>query len=430
MALNTSFPIEEHRLDNGLRVVLSEDHVAPVVAVNLWYDVGSRNERPTRTGLAHLFEHLMFEGSRQVQSGEHFHAVMTAGGSLNGTTSTERTNYFESVPAEQLDLMLWLEADRMGGLLDALTQQSLDKQRDVVRNERRQRYDNQPYGSAFERLCELLFPPGHPYHHQPIGSMEDLAAASLEDVQDFFRTHYAPNNAVLTIVGDIDPKAALARVEHYFGDIPANPGIPEPPDGTLATPLPAGIRTTMVERVPNRAVYLGYRLPAGNDPRLAHLEVAFAILSKGRGSLFHRNLVQRELAQQANTTVDRRAAGASLGVIIAMARDGVPIDKLETAVHAEIGRLAEEGPTEAELARAKAVLERQWLEQLADVEGRADELSRCATLFGDPTAVREWLTPHLATTADEVRAALSQLVVDNQPAVLEYEPGELVEGTV
>lgn len=223
----------EHRLANGLRVVLSEDHLTPVAAVCLWYDVGSRHEVKGRTGLAHLFEHLMFQGSKNVSGNGHFELVQGAGGSLNGTTSFERTNYFETMPTHQLELALWLEADRMGSLLAALDDESMENQRDVVKNERRQRYDNVPYGTAFEKLTALAYPEGHPYHHTPIGSMADLDAASLEDARAFFRTYYAPNNAVLSVVGDIDPEKTLAWVEKYFGTIPGHDGKQPPRDGSL-----------------------------------------------------------------------------------------------------------------------------------------------------------------------------------------------------
>ena len=200
--------------------MLSEDHLTPVAAVCLWYDVGSRQEVKGRTGLAHLFEHLMFQGSAQVKGNGHFELVQGAGGSLNGSTSFERTNYFETMPAHQLELALWLEADRMGSLLAALDEESLDNQRDVVKNERRQRYDNVPYGTAFERMAALVYPEGHPYHHIPIGSMADLDAATLDDARAFFRANYAPNNAVLAVVGDIDPEQTRRWVEKYFGSIP------------------------------------------------------------------------------------------------------------------------------------------------------------------------------------------------------------------
>ncbi len=220
----------EHKLANGLRVVLSEDRLTPVAAVCLWYDVGSRHEVPGRTGLAHLFEHLMFQGSAQVKGNGHFELVQGAGGSLNGTTSFERTNYFETMPAHQVELALWLEADRMGTLLTALDEESMENQRDVVKNERRQRYDNVPYGTAFERLVAKIYPEGHPYHHTPIGSMADLDAASLEDAREFFRTYYAPGNAVLAVVGDIDSAQTLAWIEKYFGSIPPHDGKQPPRD--------------------------------------------------------------------------------------------------------------------------------------------------------------------------------------------------------
>jgi len=252
----------EHRLANGLRVVLSEDHLTPVAAVCLWYDVGSRHEVKGRTGLAHLFEHLMFQGSASVQGNGHFELVQGAGGSLNGTTSFERTNYFETMPAHQLELALWLEADRMGSLLDALDQESLDNQRDVVKNERRQRYDNVPYGTAFERITALAYPEGHPYHHTPIGSMADLDAATLTDAQDFFRTYYAPNNAVLSVVGDIDPEQTLAWIEKYFGSIPSHDGKRPPRDGrTVSRKSGAVLRQHLVEEVPSQALMAAYLLP-------------------------------------------------------------------------------------------------------------------------------------------------------------------------
>ena len=217
-----AYPIAERTLANGLRVVVSEDHTVPTVTVNLWVGVGSRHEPAGRTGFAHLFEHLMFQGSRNVKSGEHFSALMAEGGRLNATTWFDRTNYFETIPKGALELALWLEADRHGHLLDAVTQENLDNQRDVVKEEKRQRYDNVPYGNALVDVYATVFPEGHPYHHPTIGSMEDLDAASLEDVHAFFRHYYGPNNAVLTIVGDVEPEDAFAKVETYFGRLPAS----------------------------------------------------------------------------------------------------------------------------------------------------------------------------------------------------------------
>ncbi|MBO4210592.1 M16 family metallopeptidase, partial [Micromonospora echinofusca] len=220
------WPIETTRLDNGLRVVVSEDRTAPVVAVNLWYDVGSRHEPAGQTGFAHLFEHLMFEGSVNVAKTEHMKLIQGSGGSLNATTNPDRTNYFDTVPAEHLALALWLEADRMGGLVPALTQETLDNQREVVKNERRQRYDNVPYGDAWLRLLPLLYPPGHPYHHATIGSMADLNAADLATFQAFHAMYYAPNNAVLTVVGDTDADEVFGLAEKYFGRLSPRSDIP------------------------------------------------------------------------------------------------------------------------------------------------------------------------------------------------------------
>src|SRR5690606_18187 len=222
-------PFERLRLDNGLQVVLSPDPAVPVVAVNLWYRVGSRDERPGRTGFAHLFEHMMFQGSAHVPETAHFALIERAGGSLHGSTCLDRTNYDETLPARYLELALWLESDRMGWLLPAMTQEKLDNQRDVVKNERRWRVDNQPYGDWDERLQAMVYPPEHPYHHSVIGSMEDLDAATLEDVEAFFRTYYAPNNAVLTVCGAFDPARARELIERYFGEIPPGPPVPKLP---------------------------------------------------------------------------------------------------------------------------------------------------------------------------------------------------------
>ncbi len=240
----------DERLPNRLRLIVVEDHLAPVAAVNVWYNVGSKHEQPGRTGFAHLFEHVMFQGSRNVGKAEHIAIIQAAGGTMNGTTWLDRTNYFETVPSHQLELALWLEADRMGTLLEALSQENLDNQREVVKNEKRWSYDNRPYGSWNEKLQAHLFPPEHPYHHPTIGSMADLDAASLDDVKDFFRTWYAPNNAVLSVVGDVEAGQVRAWAERYFGPIPANPSIPELPDLSLPSRIGEEHRETVYDRVP------------------------------------------------------------------------------------------------------------------------------------------------------------------------------------
>jgi predicted Zn-dependent peptidase len=413
----------EHRLSNGLRVVLSEDHQTPVAAVCLWYDVGSRHEVEGRTGLAHLFEHLMFQGSAQVKGNGHFELVQGAGGSLNGTTSFERTNYFETMPAHQLELALWLEADRMGSLLAALDEESMENQRDVVKNERRQRYDNVPYGTAFERLTAMVYPEGHPYHHTPIGSMADLDAASLEDARDFFRTYYAPNNAVLAVVGDIEPERTLAWVERYFGSIPSHDGKRPPRDGALPDVIGEEVKQTLHEEVPSRALMAAYRLPHDGTREADAADLALTVLGGGESSRLHNRLVRRDrTAVTAGFGMLRLAGAPSMGWLDVKASGDAETADIEAAVDEELARFAAEGPTPAEMERAQALLEREWLDRLATVGGRADELCRYAVLFGDPQLALTAVERVLQVTADEVReVAAARLRPDNR-AVLVYEP--------
>jgi predicted Zn-dependent peptidase len=413
----------EHRLDNGLRLVLSEDHLVPAAAVCLWYNVGSRQEAKGRTGQAHLFEHLMFQGSAQVSGNGHFELVQGAGGSLNGTTSFERTNYFETMPAHQLELALWLEADRMGSLLAALDEESMANQRDVVKNERRQRYDNVPYGTAFERLTALAFPEGHPYHHTPIGSMADLDAATLDDARAFFRANYAPNNAVLAIVGDIDPAQTLRWVEKYFGSIPSYDAVVPPRDGALPDIIGKELREEIQEEVPARALIAAYRLPHDGSRECDAAELALAVLGDGMSSRLYNRLVRRDrTAIAAGFGLLRLAGAPSLGWLDVKASGGAEIPQIEAAVDEELARLGADAPADEEMERAQALLEREWLDRLGTVAGRADELCRYAVLFGDPQLAFTAVSRILDVTAEEVRAiAAARLRPDNR-AVLVYQP--------
>jgi predicted Zn-dependent peptidase len=415
--------ITEHRLANGLRVVLSEDHLTPVAAVCLWYDVGSRHEVKGRTGLAHLFEHLMFQGSANVSGNGHFELVQGAGGSLNGTTSFERTNYFETMPTHQLELALWLEADRMGSLLAALDEASMENQRDVVKNERRQRYDNVPYGTAFEKLTALSYPEEHPYHHTPIGSMADLDAATLEDARAFFRTYYAPNNAVLSVVGDIDPEQTIAWVEKYFGTIPSHDGKRPPRDGSLPEVIGREIRELVEEEVPSRALMSAYRLPHDGTREADAADLALTVLGSGESSRLYNRLVRRDrTAISAGFGLLRLSGAPSLGWLDVKTAGEATIAQVEIAVDEELARFAADGPTTEELERAQAQIEREWLDRLTTVAGRADELCRFAVLFGDPKLVNGAVARVLDITAEEVRAvAAARLRPDNR-AVLVYEP--------
>ena len=416
-------PFERYRLDNGLRVILSREPSAPVVAVNLWYNVGSRNERPGRTGFAHLFEHMMFQGSEHVPESQHFAHIEKAGGSLNGSTWLDRTNYYETLPSHFLELALWLESDRMGWLLPAMTQDKLDNQRDVVKNERRWRVDNQPYGDWDERIQAAMYPPEHPYHHSVIGSMEDLDAASLEDVEQFFRTYYAPNNAVLTICGDFDESDARALVERYFGDIPAGPPIPQLP-GTTMLPelLDRPFRDRIVSDVPLARIYRAYRIPSYGTDGFYPAAVAAHALGSGKASRLYRTLVREQrIAQDVAAYAFPIVVGAAMLVLWATAKPGVDIAALERALDEQVAAL--DSVTQAEVDRAIHMLELDRLEELQRVGERADQLSMFETLFDDPGLINSELDRYRAVTDAHVRAFAARALVPANSATLVYEPG-------
>ena len=415
-------PIERFELDNGMRVVLSHDASAPVVAVNLWYNVGSRNERAGRTGFAHLFEHMMFQGSANVPEMAHFALIEKAGGSLNGSTWLDRTNYFETMPAHFLELALWLEADRLGWLLPAMTQEKLDNQRDVVKNERRWRVDNQPYGDWDERIQMLMYPPDHPYHHSVIGSMEDLDAASLADVEQFFRTYYAPNNAVLTLCGDFDRATVRGVVEKYFGEIPAGPTIPPIPGRTDPGPLLDGERRETVEQdISLPRVYLGYRIPPYGSEAFYPALVASAALASGKASILYRTLLRREeLAQDVVAYSFPIVVGASMLALWATARPQRSLDELEAALTREVHALAD--ADDADVERAIRFIEARQLIDLQTVDERADQLSMYTTLFDDPARINTEIDRVRAVTPDAVRAFARRYLVTDNRAVLRYIP--------
>ncbi|HEY2916837.1 MAG TPA: pitrilysin family protein [Candidatus Limnocylindrales bacterium] len=422
----------DERLPNGLRLIIAEDHLAPVVAVNLWYNVGSKHEQPGRTGFAHLFEHVMFQGSAHVGKAEHMAIIQAAGGVANGSTWLDRTNYYETMPSNQLELALWLEADRLATLPEALSQENLDNQREVVKNEKRWSYDNRPYGSWVEKLLAGLYPPSHPYHHPTIGSMADLDAASPADVIAFFKLHYAPNNVVLSIVGDVDPVQARTWVRRYFGPIPANPALPVTlPDMRLPPTLGGEIREVVPDRVPLPRIIWGFRAPLFGDPRLDALDVAGQILAGGKGSRLHRRLVREErLAQDVALFTLGLVSGASLAAGWATARPGVDLERLERVFLEELERMAREPVTADELERAKALTEADELGSLMRVEEKADRLSSYATLLDDPGMINKMLPRYLAVTAEQIRDVCAAVFVPDNRLVLTYvpaEPGQLEE---
>jgi zinc protease len=397
----------EFKLKNGLRVIMHQDRSTPIVAVNLWYHVGSKNEVPGRTGFAHLFEHMMFQGSKNYND-DYFKPLQEAGATINGSTNPDRTNYFEVVPSNFLELALFMEADRMGNLLEAMTMEKLNNQRDVVKNERRQRYDNAPYGTAFEKINSLIYPPDHPYHWTTIGSLADLSAASMEDVQAFFRQYYVPNNATLVIAGDFDPKQARTWVEKYFGPIKSGGEIKRPnPEMPKMT---EEMRRTYEDDVRLPRLYMVWhtvRLGAPDEPAL---DILARILSSGRGSRLQKSLVyDKQLSQDA---VASHPTGEIAGTfrISSTARPGKTLEEIEKEINAEIERIKAEPPTAEELERAYNAIESQMVFGLQTVLGKADQINSNATFFGKPDLFQKQLDDYRRVTpADVQRVARNYL---------------------
>jgi zinc protease len=391
--LSLDLPFERFRLANGLRVVLHPDHRLPLVAVNLWYGVGSRDEGPGRTGLAHLFEHMLFQGSEHVAANDHFRYVQQVGGVANGSTWFDRTNYFETLPAHHLELGLWLESDRMGYFLPALDAAKLETQRGVVLNERRQRIDNQPYGRAFERLHELLYPQGHPYSWPVIGYSEDIETATLEDVAGFFGQHYVPDNAVLTLAGDLEPAEARRLAERYFGEIPPGPAAerPAPPPPTT----PAYAAETLTDRVELPRIYLGFRCPGFGSEAWYAADLLSMVLSGGKSSPLFRDLVyERQIAQSVTSFILPTEIEATFGVV-ATARPDADLGLIEERLCAHLAEAAER-VDEAAMARARNRFQTAWYSEVQGVDRRADLLSQFTLLFDAPEKAAEEPARYLA----------------------------------
>jgi zinc protease len=404
-------PYSKFTLPNGLDVLLHEDHDCPIVAVNIWYHVGSKDERPGRTGFAHLFEHLMFEGSAHHDSG-YFEPLQQAGAQVNGSTNTDRTNYWEVLPSNALELALWMESDRMGYLLPALTQEKFDNQRDVVLNERRQNYENRPYGLVSVALAEALFPPWHPYSWLTIGAPDDLRAASLDDVRAFFQRFYHPANASLAIAGDIDPAAARDLVHRYFADLPAGPR----PDPVPETPRPAhASRRILEDRVELPRLYLAWITPPLYAEHDAELDLLADVLAGGKDSRVYRRLVYDErIATEVAAYQNSREAGGYYQ-LVATAVPGVPLGRIEAALCEEVARLAAEGPTADELARAMALTESGFLSRLQHVGGfggKSDQLNSYNVIVGDPGYFTRDLQRYRDATCEGVRAAAAAYLAD------------------
>ncbi len=411
--------IKEYKLKNGLRVVLHEDKSTPVVAISVWYHVGSKNEEAGRTGFAHLFEHMMFQGSKSYNN-DYFSPLQEAGGNINGTTNQDRTWYYETVPSNFLELALFLEADRLGGLLEAMTQEKLDNQRDVVKNERRQRVDNQPYGDSFEKIGEIMYPKGHPYNWTTIGSLEDLQAASMEDVKSFFRQYYTPNNTVLVLAGDFDEKQSKTWIEKYFGPLAKGAEITRPnPD---MPKLEKEIRTTVddpLARLPRR--YMVWHSVRQYSPDEAALDILGNILSSGRGSRLQSSLIYgKEMAQQIGAGNATNEIGGTFQ-ITATARPGKSLDDIEKEINLELEAIKKDPPTADEIARAKNAIESQTIFGLQTVLGKGGQISTYAGYVGNPNYFQADLDRYAKVTAADVQRVANTYLTANR-LVMTYNP--------
>jgi predicted Zn-dependent peptidase len=411
-------PAEQFTLENGLRVVLSEDHAVPVVSVAVYYDVGSRNEREGRTGFAHLFEHMMFQGSENVPKAAHFQYVFNSGGTMNGTTSTERTNYFETLPSHQLPLALWLESDRMRSL--KVTQENLDNQRHAVQEEKRLTYDNRPYSGAFLRLNEMVF--RNPANaHSTIGSMEDLDAASVEDVREFFRIYYAPNNAVLAIVGDFDPAEARALVEKYFASIPAQPA---PPAVNVEEPPEVAER---FESYPDRfaqlpALMLGWKAPVRRTAEFYALTLAADLLLEGESSRLYQRLVKGDESVVAVQGGMGERRGPSSLYLFAIPKPGKTTEEIRRTIMEEIDRLAADGPSAEEMEKLRNNLLNDAVRGRQSTMFRAQMLAEYALYDGDPELLNTELEHYLRVTREEIRDAAARFLANDNFSLIEVVP--------
>ena len=410
--------IKQFNLENGLRVILCEDHTIPVVSVALYYDVGSRIEKTGRTGFAHLFEHMMFQGSENVPKAAHFQYIFNAGGTMNGTTSTERTNYFETLPASHLPLALWLESDRMRSL--KVTQENLDNQRNAVQEEKRLRYDNQPYVNAFLRINELIFK--NPANaHSTIGSMEDLDAATIEDVQEFFRIYYAPNNAVLTIAGDFEEQEATALVRHYFESIPS-----QPPPPTVDVSEPEDVAQTQEifhdKLAPAPAFVLGWKIPPRRTPEYYSLSLAADLIFEGDSSRLYQKLVKGdESVVSIQGGIDERR-GPSAWYIFALPKPGEEVSAIRQQIVDEIRALGTSGPSPAEMEKLRNSLCNDTVRGRQSTMYRAQRLSEYALYDGDPTLFDSELEKYLAITPEQIRAAVQRFLDVENRVVLDIVP--------
>ncbi|HLX13163.1 MAG TPA: pitrilysin family protein [Bacteroidota bacterium] len=420
---NLSVKFEKFTLPNGLTVIMHEDHSVPIVSVNVWYHVGSCREKPGRTGFAHLFEHIMFEGSQNVPPGEFDKWLEAAGGDNNGSTTTDRTNYWENVPSNALELCLFLESDRMGFLLPTMSEARVNQQRDVVKNEKRQSFDNQLYGQAEIIIPENLFPPDHPYHWNTIGSMEDLTAATHDDVADFFKKYYVPSNASLAIAGDIDPVKTKEMVTRWFSDVPAqNPVMPlgQPP-----VYMTAQKRLVNEDNVELPRLYLAWATPAEFAPGDAELDVLSNVLAGGKNSRLYKRLVYDMQIAQDVEAFEQSGGLASQFYVIATARPGHTLTELESVIWEEINKVKADGPTKREVDRAVNGFESGFLDRLEAIGGfggKADQLNQYYTLTGSPDFFNQDLARYKSLAPDGVQSICQKYLREDGCVILSVVP--------
>jgi zinc protease len=414
---------EQFTLPNGLNVILHQDKTVPRISVNVWYHVGSGSEKPGRTGFAHLFEHILFEGSENVPEGKFDEWLEAAGASNNGSTTVDRTNYYEDLPSNALDLALFLESDRMGFLLKSLTESTVDGQRDVVKNERRQSYENRPYAKAYLELPALLYPEGHPYSWPVIGSMEDLSAASLQDVVDFFTLYYAPGNASLAIAGDIDLAEARKAVEKWFADVPAGKAVP--PVYAAPARLAEEKRLVIEDKVQLPQLMMVWLTPPAYHPGQAEMDIVSSLLSSGKNSRLYKRLVYDLQIAQNVYSYHSKSKLASEFYIVATARPGVSLTQLEEAIQKEIDLLKEEEPTLRELQRVVNIYETGFInrmERSGGFSGKANQLNEYFYYTGNPDYFNEDLARYKALDGSDISAAARQYVTDHARVVISIVP--------
>lgn len=399
---------QKHKLDNGLEVILYKDNSLPIVTVNLWYKVGSANESPNKTGFAHLFEHMMFQGSENVPKELHFKYIQEAGGTLNGSTSLDRTNYYETVPSNNLELPLWLESDRMGFFLESLTEEKLENQREVVMNERRQNYDDQPYGLSWEILFSNLFPAAHPYSWPTIGYLDHIKNFQLDEVKEFFKTYYSPSNACLAIGGDLEFEITLEKVKKYFEEIPAGKSIPEIPEQVCL--LEENKFITHEDNVQLERIYFAFHSPAIFETGDAEMDVLSDILSGGKNSRLYKKLVFEEQIAQDVSCFQYSGKLNGAFFIVATARPGSSLDEIKKIIFEEIDLLIDQGITEQELTRSKNIITSNFIYSLQNLNSMVNQINAYNFHLNNPNAFQQDLDRYKSLTVDEIRETTKELL--------------------